>query len=238
MNAWSGRRNSGLLLLSVFTALLYACTPARAQFLFCQDWAEHFNNSVTTEPEDNWVANSYICSNADRQHLLSVSFPIDATFTNQPISVFIYQGFDLNDPTAGGGLVLLSQTNATITTDVGDIVTIPLNPDVFLNVGDIFYAAVLIPGVPGNKFPFRSDRAGGSTSRNLPDKGTKPFGRSFFDVGQGPFDPANGAGPFDVNKQVFSNITVFGGVHPLMGGNPGDVQSPGNLALWVKATHP
>ncbi len=135
MNAWCRRRSLYLNVVVVLTALLFTGTFARAQFLYNLDWAEHFNNSVGTETEDNWVANSYMVTNADRQHLVAISFPIDAVFTNQPISAFIYQGFDLLDPTAGGGLILLSQTDTTITTTVGDIVTITLNPDVFLGVG-------------------------------------------------------------------------------------------------------
>jgi hypothetical protein len=228
MNRQFGRRYSSVL--CALAALLCASTFARAQYLYNQDWAERFNNSQGSETEDCWVANSYKVT--DAQHLVAISFPIADAFTNQPISAFIYQGFDTQDPTAGGGLILLSQTDTTITTVRGDIVTITLNPDVFLSAGDIFYAAVMIPGVPGNKYPYQNDRAGGSGAHNLPDKGTKPFGRSFFDVGLTP------SGPFDVTQQVMANITVFGGVHPVMGGNPGDVNSPGNLALWVKAVSP
>jgi len=230
MNRQFGRRSFYPSVLCAFAALLFTSTFARAQYLYNQDWAGRFNNSVTTETEDNWVANSYKVPSTARQHLVSISLQIADASTNQPISAFFYHECDLNDPTAGGGLILLSQTDTTFTSTRGDIITITLNPDVFLSVNDIFYAAVLIPGVPGDVFPFHYDRAGGSTANGLPDKGTKPFGRSFFDVG------LTVGGPFDVTKQVSANITVFGGVHPVMGGNPGDVQSPGNLALWVKAT--
>jgi hypothetical protein len=58
---------------------------------------------------------------------------------------------------------------------------------------------------------------------------TQALGQSFFDVALtvgGTYDldqlPANSA-----------NITVFGGVHPVLGNAPGDVQAPGNLPLWV-----
>jgi hypothetical protein len=219
-----GRRSFYLTVLGAFTALLFTGTDAPAQRLYNLDWAERFNDSAGNETEDNWVANSYTAASG-ATHIVSISFPINDAFTDQKISGLIYQGFDLNDPTAGGGLILLSQTDTTFTSTRGDIVTITLKTPVDLNVGDFFYAAVLIPGVPSNKFPFANDTAGAGLM-------TQPLGRSFFDVG------LTFGGPYDINQLPANsaNITVFGGVHPVMMGAPGDVQSPGNLALWVKAT--
>jgi hypothetical protein len=183
---------------------------------------------VGNDTEDNWVANSFTAGS--NSHIVSVSLPIRGNFTDQSITAFIYQGFDLFDPTAGGGLVLLGQTTTTITTTRGDIVTIPLSPPVDLNSGDIFYAAVLIPAVPSSVLPFYSDIM--SSPNGADPRNTTPLGRSFFDVALTP------SGTFDVMQQVSANITVFGGVHPVLGGAPGDVNDPGNLALWVKGTPP
>ncbi len=218
-------------LLAVLAAQLCTGTFARAQSFYELAWRHTYNMSVGSETEDNWVANSFKARSGT--HLVSVSFPIAADFTNQPVSVFMYAGFDLQDPTAGGGLVLLGQTNTTFTATVGDIVTIPLNTPIDVNTGDIFYAAVMIPGVPGGnsgKFPFYvaiQDAA----------LGTTPLGQSFFDVGPG--DPGSGqGGTFDITTQVIANITPFGSVHPVLGGGPTDVVDPGNLALFVKGTLP
>jgi hypothetical protein len=181
--------------------------------------------STTTETEDNWVANSYVVRSGGT-HLVAISLPIGANFTDQPISAMIYQGYDLLDPTALGGLMLLSKTDTTITSKVGDLLTITLDTPVDLNVGNIFYAAVLLPGVTGDKFPFYNDTTVGSSSQSIPTVGTNPFGRSFFDAGLTP------GAPYDFS-QGRDNITVLGGTHPVLG--PG-VQHAGNLALWVNAT--
>jgi hypothetical protein len=164
---------------------------------------------------------------------VAIYFPIAAAFTNQPVQAFIYQGYDLLDPTAGGGIVVLGQTNTTITTQVGDIVTIPLNPPVDVNTGDIFYAAVMIPGVPGGnsgKFPWYVAIQDATYN-------TTPIGHSFFDVGPGALGSGQG-GTFDITTQDVNNITPFGQVHPVLGGGPTDVVDPGNLALFVKGTLP
>jgi hypothetical protein len=231
MNLRSRQGSFYLSVLGAFAAVMFSGATARTQTIYQLEWGERFNNSVGSEAEDNWVANSYTARGSG-VHLVSISLPIGDNFTNQPISAFIYQGFDLNDPTAGGGLVLLSQTSTTFTSTRGDILTIPLTSPVDLNAGDIFYAAVMIPGVPGGNsglFPFYEDYSKDSSLM------TNALGRSFYDVGLGA--PGSGqGGTFDVTQQVSSNITVFGSVHPVLGGAPGDVQDAGNLALWVKGT--
>ncbi len=203
MNRQCGRRSFYLNVAGAVTALLLTGTLARAQSFYQLDWG--------SGPWNMSVGNE----------------------TNQPVSVFIYQGFDLSDPTAGGGLVLLGTTNTTITVTAGDLVTIPLNPPVDVNTGDIFYAAVMIPGVPSGgsgKYPWWVDTM--DSARN-----TTPLGRSFFDVGLG--DPGSGqGGSFDVTKQIIANITPFGQVHPVLGGGPNDVVEPGNLSLWVRGALP
>ncbi|HLJ96909.1 MAG TPA: hypothetical protein VKU02_27340 [Gemmataceae bacterium] len=226
----------GVRALCVCTALLFTGTFARAQTLYTLDWAGQFNDSAGNEPEDNWVANSFRAGS--NSNIVSITFPIGATFTNQPISAYIYQGFSLTDPTAGGGIILLGETDTTFSATPGDTVTITLNPPVPVGTGNIFYAAVMIPGVAPNIYPWIEDIGAGQGSGLGDALNTNPLGRSFFDVGPGPFDSVNGAGSFNVNNQNPANITVFGGVHPLMGNAPGDVQSPGNLALWVKGTAP
>lgn len=220
-----GRPRSCLSLLSAFAALLLTASLAHAQHMFQLDWGEGFNNSATgADAEDCWVANSFPISNADRTHVVSISLPIGDVFTDQPISGLIYQGFDLYDPTAGGGLVLKSRTDTKFSSSPGSVVTITLDTPADFSVNDIMYVAVMIPGVPGDKFPFYNATGTGSGLGGLLQ--TKPLGRSFFDVG------TSVSGPWDVN-QGSSNITVLGGTHPLLG--PG-IQSPGNLALWAQGT--
>jgi hypothetical protein len=219
------RRNSFCVtMLVALAALLFTGTLARAQHFFQLDWGGGFNNSAANDPEDNWVANSFPISNADRTHVVSISLPIGDAFTNQSISALIYQGFDLQDPTVGRGLVLKSRTDTTFTSSPGTIITVTLDTPADFNVGDIVYVAVMIPGVPPTKFPFYSDTGTGSGLGGLLK--TTALGRSFFDVG------LSIGGTWDVN-QGSDFITVLGGTHPLLG--PG-VQSPGNLALWASAT--
>jgi hypothetical protein len=215
-----------LSVLGALTALLSAGTFVNAQGLYQLDWGGNFNTSAAAEVEDNWVANSFTVSRTDRTHLVSIILPIAANFTNQAISALVYKGSDVYDPTAGGGLVLLSKTDTTITTTSGTVVTLTLDTPVDLNVGDVFYAAVLIPGVgPGDQvFPFYADTGSGSGIGGLLQ--TQPLGRSFFDTG------LTVGGAYDVN-QGSANVTVLGGTHPVVG--PG-IQSPGNFALWVYAT--
>jgi hypothetical protein len=211
--------------------MLLTIASARAQSTLYQlDWGNLFNDSASdTDTQDNWVANSYMV-NSTGTHMVSISLPIAGSyperqgFSNQAISALIYKGADLYDPTAGGGLVLLSRTDTKITSKFGDIVTLTLDNPVDLNPGDIIYVAVLIPGVPPNKYPFYIDVAGGGF--NL---GTNPLGQSFFDVG------LTSGGPYDVNQLPANSahVTVLGGTHPVLG--PG-IQPPGNLPLWVNAT--
>src|SRR5438270_5547891 len=119
MNRPFGRRNLYLSVAGAFTVLLFTGTFAHAQHFFQLDWGQGFNNSASSDTEDNWVANSFPVSNADRTHIVSISLPIGDTFTNQPISGLIYQGYDLQDPTAGGGLVLKARTDTTFTSTPG-----------------------------------------------------------------------------------------------------------------------
>src|SRR5262249_28217596 len=175
---------------------------------------ENFNNSQGVETEDNWVANSFQIA-AGTQTLTSISFLLSGNYTNRPITALIYTGTSLTDPHAGSGLTLVSQTDTTFSGTNGTFVTIPLAAPVTLPVGQVYWAALLMRGVPGNQFPFNEDR-------------DKPLGRSWFDVG-----PTQG-GAYNVNNT--SNARVFGATdHPVV---PGGVQDPGNLMLRVNATGP
>jgi hypothetical protein len=225
MNLRSRQASFYLSVLGALTAVMFTGTSARAQHLFQLDWGEFFNNSATnTDIQDNWVANSFAISNADRTHVLSVSLPLADTFTNQPISALIYKGSDVNDPTAGGGLVLMQRTDTTFSSILGTVITIPLDNPVDFSVGDVMYVAVMIPQVPADHFPFLLDIGTGSGLGGLLQ--TQPLQRSFFDVG------LTYGGAWDVN-QGSDNITVLGGTHPVVG--PG-VQDAGNLALWAYGT--
>jgi hypothetical protein len=173
---------------------------------------ENFNNSQGVETEDNWVANSFQIA-AGTETLTSISFLLSGNYTNRPITALIYTGTSLTDPHAGSGLTLVSETDTAFSGTNGTFVTIPLAKPVTLPVGQVYWAALLMRGVPGNQFPFNEDR-------------DKPLGRSWFDVG-----PTQG-GAYDVNNT--SNARVFGATdHPVV---PGGVQDPGNLMLRVNAT--
>lgn len=171
-------------------------------------YSTRFNNSATTETEDNWVANSFQVVSGGN-HLSSLTFQAD-TLNNQVIDAAIYEGNSVTDPS---GLVLISTTSTTLTASAGWN-TIFLDKPVDLATGQIFYAALLLPNVQGGLFPFYEDT--GSIT---------PSGRSFFDVGptvSGTYDLLNTA-----------NATVLGGTHPLLG--PGE-QYAGNLSLRVNAS--
>lgn len=156
---------------------------------------EIFNNSANTDTEDNWVANSYTILKGGEQ-IVGITLPIGGqttdVFTNQPISALIYQGFDINDPTANGGLVLMQETDTTFSTTGPSVVTITLDTPVTFSVGDIMYAAVLIPAVPATIFPFNLDVGTGSGLGGLLQ--TQPLEQSFFDVG------LTFGGPYNVNQ--------------------------------------
>jgi len=203
-----------LYVLAGLVALVVAVPAARAQVVYQWDNAtstERFNDSQGTETEDNWVANAFTVVDGGTR-LLSITLPIGDMFVNQPASATIYQGADISDPSAGGGLVRIQTNDSMITTVLGDTVTIMLDPPVDMNVGDVFYASILLPQVDGAHFPFFND-------------GTLILNHSFFDVG-----PTQGA-PYDLDNTV--NATVNGATHPVVGPM---VQSPGTTLLRVNAT--
>jgi hypothetical protein len=170
---------------------------------------ESFNNSAGSETEDNWVANSFQAGAAG-DTITSVSFQIgQATYTNRAITVLLYTGSSLTNPHAGSGLTLISQTDTTFSGTNGNLVTIPLATPVTLPPNQVYWAALLLRGVPSNQFPFANDK-------------DAPAGRSWFDVG-----PTQG-GSYNVNNT--SRATVLGGTHPVVGAG---VQSAGNLILRV-----
>jgi hypothetical protein len=222
-----GEKNFLASVVCAVMALLLAATFAQAQTpIFYQwDWTENFNCSVSqSDTEDNWVANSFM---AMGQGLITaIEIPIGDTLTNQSITGLIYQGASLTDPTAGGGLMLMGQQTITQSTTPATIVTITFDTPVQVTVGQAFYAAVLIPAVPPNVWPFFDATSSQSSGMSL---GVTALGQSFFDVA------LTVGGTYELNQLPANsaNITVFGGVHPVLGNAPGDVQDPGNLALWV-----
>jgi hypothetical protein len=88
------------------------------------------------------------------------------------------------------------------------LVAIPLTTPVTLPVGQVYWASVLLRGVPSTEFPFSNDK-------------DAPKGRSWFDVG-----PTQG-GAYNVDDT--SRATVLGGDHPVVH----VAQSAGNLLLRV-----
>lgn len=213
MNKQFGISRFSMLAVGLVAAMLTGAI-ARADVVY--QWndgtvTERFNNSETTETEDNWVANAFQVADGGTR-LLSIDYRLGETFTNRPLSAIIYLGADISDPSAGGGLVRVAQTDTTVSGLQNTVVTIVLDAPVDFNVGDVFYAALLIPGVSGKLFPFYN-------------QGSAPLGHSFFDVG-----PAQSA-PYD--PDMTQNATVLGATHPVVGAG---VQNPGNLHLRVNAT--
>jgi hypothetical protein len=209
-----GLKNFSVLVVGVVASVMLAGGVARAQYLYKWDdqpAAERFNNSADVETEDNWVANGFQVVPAGTR-LLNVEYQLGNDFTNQNVWVIIYQGCSIDDACACGGLVELQRLLTNISGTQGQTVTIPLTTPINLNVGDVFYAALLIRNVTGDVFPFFNDLA-------------VPHGHSFFDVGyyQG--------GPYDLDVQHFS-IKRNGEIHQVVG----FAQDPGNTVLRVNAT--
>jgi len=149
-------------------------------------------------------------------HLTAVNFLAEGGNipANQPATVAIYTGSSLTDPHAGAGLVRVATGTATLAASPAGpplTYTINLAQPVDLPVGQVFYAGLLLPNV--TTFPFATWAF------------SAPLGRSFFDAG-----PTLGA-PYNLDNTA--NLTVLGGVHPVLGAG---VQSPGNLVLGAVAT--
>ena len=234
--AATGRGRTGPLALAMICAVAAlampgVATPARADFTYQLDsWPppsgayEIFNNSATaTDTEDDFVANSFTAQ-AGANRLTSITFLTGANgdgsafFNNTSITIAIYLGSSLTNPSAGGGLTLISTTNTTLTDPGGDFVTLNLAAPVTVATGQIFYVGLLIRGVPGGAFPFASD-----FDFNNPGASAPFLGRSFFDVG-----PTMGA-PYNLNNTA--NLTPLGGSHPVVG----FAQDAANLVLRVNA---
>src|SRR6266849_6816174 len=197
--------------LAGILALVIAVPSARAQVVYRWDngsSTERFNNSEGVETEDNWVANAFTVVDGGTR-LLSIELPVGDAFVNQAVTASIYLGSSITDPT---GLVRVQSNDSTITTVLGTVVTLVFDPPVDMNVGDVFYASVLLPQVDGAHFPFFND-------------GAMVLNHSFFDVG-----PAQGA-PYDLD--MTQNATVNGGTHPVVHSG---VQSAGTTHLRVNAT--
>jgi hypothetical protein len=221
--------NRSLRFAFVATVLLLAAPCVRAQTTYQLDgWPpggttqyEIFNNSVGTETEDCWVANSFQVT-AGGNVINSLTFalgnanPAVPTLSLQ-VTVVLYTGTSLTNPS---GLVrIVPSTNTVTLTNVptGSLQTINFATPIFLPTGQIFYAAILIRGVTGSIFPFASDlfTPGPSPANQL---------RSFFDVG-----PTIG-GAYNLDNTA--NATRLGLAHPVLGGL---AQSAANLVLRVNA---
>jgi len=105
-----------LFCIAGFAVMSLGARAARAQVTYQWDnnlAGERFNNSQTTETEDNWVANAFqVVSGGTR--LISVTLGLGETLSNQQVWVVIYQGASIDDPCAGGGLQELQRTQASI----------------------------------------------------------------------------------------------------------------------------
>jgi hypothetical protein len=204
-------------------ALLLAASVAQAQVTY--QWEslppatgtnQTFNNSQGSETEDNWVANAFrVVAGGTRLNSISIIFG-NHVLTNQPVTVTIYNGSSLLDPSGLTRIVSSTNTVSVSVNAIDQLVNIPLANPVDLSVGQIFYAAALMPGVPGTWGVWSSD---GNESPPV-----SPLGHSFFDVG-----PTQGAA---YNLDNTFNATVLGATHPVVG----VAQSPGNLGLRVLAS--
>jgi hypothetical protein len=214
----------GLFTLAI---LVVTPSPSRGGFVYQLDgmgpgsFVVHsgFNNSQTTETEDNFVTNSFQVETGGTR-LLSFTFLLGINpppGNNESISAVLYKGASLTDPNAGGGLQRIAMTTTTLAASDAFpfFQTITLDSPVDLAVGDIFYAALYVPQNPGNIFPFALDDFSATPV---------PFlGRSFFDVG-----PQQGA-PYNLDQT--GNLTLMGQPHPVVG----FATNVGNLVLRVNA---
>ena len=218
------------LLRFTFAAIVLMAAPTlRAQTTYQLDgWPpvtgnyEIFNNSVGTETEDCWVANSFQVT-AGGNVINSITFalgnaqPPVAALTLQ-VTVVLYTGTSLNNPS---GLVRIVPATNTVTltnADTGFLQTVNFASPTVLPTGQIFFAAVLIRGVTGSLFPFVDDMftPGPSPTNQM---------RSFFDVG-----PTQG-GAYNLDNTA--NATLLGQNHPVLNGT---AQSAANLVLRVNAS--
>src|SRR5262249_44132759 len=149
-----------LSVFGIWTALLGNGTFARAELTYQLDDGsreEQFNNSSGNDTEDNWVANSFRIVPGGEM-LTGITFQVGGSnFNNQAITALIYTGTSLTDPHAGGGLVRVSTTNTTFSGNNFQFVTIPIEP-LTLPDDQVFWAALLIRGVPANVLPWSNDR--------------------------------------------------------------------------------
>lgn len=147
------------------TGLFVSASGARAQYIYQLDQGPAFNgtlyainNSATTETEDNFVANSFVVV-PGAEKLTSITFYAGVGLANLPanetITAAIYTGSSLTNPQAGGGLARILAATTTVLMPRTDTtyVTIPLAAPVMLTAGQIFYASLLLRGVPGSSFP-------------------------------------------------------------------------------------
>lgn len=219
------RHAFGLHLILALVCLLGAGTLGQAQVQYKLDMYpdvgnEGFNNSFDTDIEDNWVANSFQVVDGGTR-LVSIEIINSSALNNQPATVLIYSASDPMDPTSL--TAILQTTNTTLTAPATTTLTITLDTPVDLNVDDIFYAAILMPAVPGNLFPFRLDFV-----FQHPELSPPFLGRSFFDVG--PMIGVHQGGTFDPTM-LPPNPTAMGATHPVVD----MAQDPGNLVLRVNA---
>ena len=211
-------------------ALLIVAPGLRAQTTYQVDgWPpggtqnyEIFNNSVGTETEDCWVANSFqvtVGGNVINSITFALGNAQPAVGTlNLQVTVALYLGTSLTSP---GGLIRVVPATNTVTLNnavTGFLQTVNFATPTFLATGQIFYAAILIRAVPGTLFPFVDDvfTPGPSPTNQM---------RSFFDVG-----PTIG-GAYNLDNTA--NATRLGLSHPVLGG---PAQSAGNLVLRVNAS--
>ncbi|MEP7013932.1 MAG: PEP-CTERM sorting domain-containing protein [Verrucomicrobiota bacterium] len=209
--------------------LLMAVPGARALTYQLDGWPpagttqyEIFNNSVGTETEDCWLANSFqVAPGGETINSLTFALgnanPSVTTLTLQ-VTVALYTGTSLTNP---AGLVRIIPATNTVTltnATTGSLQTINFATPTVLSAGQIFYAAILVRGVNGSTFPFASDffTPGPSPTNQM---------RSFFDVG-----PTQGG---SYNLDNTGNATLLGGVHPVLGGS---AQDAANLVLRVNAS--
>lgn len=218
---------------AIFTSLVTLCVAtsfARAQVTYQVDgWPpsgtttyEIFNNSVGTETEDCWVANSFTAQ-AGGNRLNSLTFALGNANPSVPtlsltVTATLYTGSSLTTPSGLSRIVASTNTVNLTNATTGSLQTIPFAAPIDLPVGQIFYAAILIRGVNGSTFPFVGDlfTPGPSPTNQL---------RSFFDVG-----PTQG-GAYNLDNTA--NATRLGLNHPVLGGA---AQSQENLVLRVNGT--
>ena len=123
-----------------------------------------FNNSLTTEAEDNWVGNVFTAT-AGATQLTSISFVNSSALNASTLpSPFITAALYTGSPAMGLTLVPGSVNTVALNSAAGQLITVPFAVPQTLTVGQVFTAVLFIDDVPNTVFPFEEDNSGSNAN--------------------------------------------------------------------------